>query len=55
MVWNFRLYFGVQFTDNIKAENAVSQEGELLLAAPHGCHGQLLIQTRAGKNLSHRP
>lgn len=55
LVWNLRLYFRVQFTDNIKGENAVSLERELLLSAPHGCHGQfLVIQTRAGENLSHQ-
>lgn len=55
-VWNCRLYFGVQFTDNTKGENAVSQKRELLLSAPHGCHGQfLVIQIRAGLNLSHWP
>lgn len=57
IVWNHRLYFRVQLTDEIKGKNAaMSQECELLLSAPLHCHRHFLpIQTRARENLSHQP
>lgn len=47
MVWNHRLCFRMQFIDNVKGEDAVSQECELLALTGS------FLSPRAGENLSH--